>query len=397
MMHPANHVGAPEAANWQHFMQFGLHPPDVGTQLYDGIDYVFVRSSTEIVGHKTEACHEAANIRLLTLEQVPCDLCAYARVMGHLGYQANFSHHVPLYEVWPYKTVVFMNTGVRGPLIAPGSSHWMDVLGMSGQRQRPLLYKDELEFKTIGAASISWEAQLHAQSYFLVIPLAAQEYYFTSFSKACHAKFKQQCIGDVEVHTIIALRNLGHGFKWFSFLQNVTVEDAGTPEELRRNHGYPLYNPTHAYSDPCRVPFIKFGGVSWGYIKSRTKREVLQLASQMLALVTENDSKLNPPPPGGIVLSSVSTAYNSRNFFQHRPKGYLAAGEGVESGEGGTCRFYGEKGFSIDFAPLQGPQAPNPKGGARSAGAQLEAARELARMRAQQNAARPQRDRPRLG
>jgi hypothetical protein len=246
---------AREAGNLDHFLRYGLIDEGVSTQLFDGVDFVFSRLVPDIT--EITMCYERGNVKVLLVPQVPCDLCAHAMVLTYLGYDETVRNATS----WPYKSVVMMNSGVRGPFLGRGSSSWIDVVSMAGQPSRSLYEFDESAklFRTMSVLMLSIQVQFHAQSYFVVVPFSMLAQTFETFSISCVGE-KGGCIVFSEIRTLVSVKT--RNFRAFATGYNVTVtrENFATVEEsltdyftvvVRRTTSRMLNPVNSLYIDTC--------------------------------------------------------------------------------------------------------------------------------------------------
>ena len=324
-----------EWGNFGFFWEFGVLADGQETELFDGVDYVFYRiskSNTDV-----EMCSEHGNVKFLWVPPGPCDLCGHARVLRFLGYDNETSG----IDSWPYKSVVFMNSGVRGPFLHKKSSSWVDLVSVGrtddmtfatevedgfgeggprtpNGRQQSFDLTDFTRFRTVWAVSLnlggvggdshsSLNLKPHAQSYFLVIPAGILAEYYARFDASCgrglvgfvfssikdiSARFeemvitkrKEGCIEKAEIRTLsIALEN--NFDVYFSLLQTSIYNASGVDawERLSQQRHLPIstFNPTVVYNDPCKALFVKFGGdvMKEGSLPKKTMKAVNRLTS----------------------------------------------------------------------------------------------------------------------
>ena len=367
--------------NFQFFLKHGLLDATQSTVLFDRVDYVFIRINTAVTAAQEVATLEdfssaedegpgctktggtarrtakgiaqdlrekiLGNVRFFWVPAVSCDLCAHWHVMNTLGIgggvnteQQHASTFSPLtYAPKPrlipvgvgskqvmvdYKSVVLMNSGVRGPFVngVMEGGHdqglgereptwvpsWIDQVSMGEDIEvwnrnfrRPMFGRFDADtFETLSVAALSRMMRFHAQTYFLVAPKSLVALLHQLQARGCDGGGgmssskggpKQACINVVELETISGLHVHQQGnsqkrfrkpptHKFYSLSLNDTYRyPRSIPEE---NSGWewimaitkPVIqreiikdpkklgtdNPTLYHVDPCRAIFMKFGG-----------------------------------------------------------------------------------------------------------------------------------------
>jgi hypothetical protein len=237
--------------NFNFFMHNGLFAAGFKTGFFDGVDYIFIKTRAGTDPDDVRFCFVDHNIRTVLVPPGPCDLCAYARVLAALeapGGDADTS-------VLQYSHFVLINSGARGPFMAPNEGPWIDVVAAAGTRQ--------YQARTVSAALISHEKAFHPQSYFVSLPAAAMALAQREFLKTCHhPDDKGYCIDFGE--TAMGGLYLRHGFSVYSFGQGLRFKNLTDVEDWTDGDPSVLtVNPTMRWSDPCASIFTKFGGLVW--------------------------------------------------------------------------------------------------------------------------------------
>jgi hypothetical protein len=293
MMHlPEHDDRAPEWGNVMHFFRFGLLPKSQPTQLFDSVDFIFMRPRRDVTN--ITVCNKYENVKMVFVPLTNCDLCTHAQMLQYLGYKTEYSSK--LSSNWPYKSVVMMNSGVRGPFMSPNSSSWIDVASMAGQPSRPVRMKKDFRFGTVASITFSWDGTPHIQSYWLTLPLTAIAYYYTTFLAVCGSTHtKDYCIKNGEFKTAPGplLSPNGSPLSIFSFHRNVTIRGTDNLEEVRLRVKQDKGNPSCDKVDPCKTMFRKFGGEGWTAYPWEDKKKVYRLTMymtlQQLPLFTDLD------------------------------------------------------------------------------------------------------------
>jgi hypothetical protein len=284
-----------EWTNFAFFLQFGMLSNGVSTELFDGVDYVFAR--TKHSASAVTTCSHHDNVRFVWVPTGPCDLCSHYRVLTWLGFDAQNV------ASWPYKSVIFMNSGVRGPFLHENSSSWIDIVSMAGQNYRSLLRENDASFRTVHATAMSWEVKMHAQSYFLAVPASALAIVHGIYGRGACGGSDEECVHLAEIPMATHLVDGDGGgltrglqeapFSVYIALQNFTYRRGMMRRAAERAYiGRPgAVNPCFEYTDPCQGIFVKFGGRVW---RDRKVHAATRKALSHLTMLMEAQNTRQP-------------------------------------------------------------------------------------------------------
>lgn len=147
---------AQEWSNLDYFMRNGMS--DAGT------DYVFVLPSLEAEWWPARYRNLSGRVSFIRAPRAcPCDLCAHALALkGMEGLETD------------YTTIVFFNTGARGPYPIGGGAGWMDRL--RGYTHNGMAVSN----------TIVWEGRCYVPSYFIAMPSCVVSYVRDMWHETCH-------------------------------------------------------------------------------------------------------------------------------------------------------------------------------------------------------------------
>jgi hypothetical protein len=302
-----------EVRNINFFAQHGVLPANTSTRFFTGVDYVFLRQGRVDV---PSTCNTQDNVRSVIVPPGPCDLCAHARVLEHLGVAG------PGAVSTQYSQVIMLNSGTRGPFndASPDGAVWVDVASAAGSRKWAP--------HTVSSVLFSLERVPHPQSYFLSVPRFAFGVIFAVFNGTCRSATKLQCIASGEIQ--IAHFLFGHGIAVYSLAQRrllhnftevavMASEVIRAPVELHlqpkqeqvtaymaamKRQRTRFLNPTMMWTDPCAAVFVKFGGDVWE--RGKISAEVLRAVQRLTDFQNDKSPKLGPRSPVENALSCMT-------------------------------------------------------------------------------------------
>lgn len=241
-----------EYDNMRLFLANAVLAPDTPTKLYSAVDYVFTRIS-EQVDAPTIISKPRANVWFVHVPEktTPCDLCAHGVVVKLLGINLHTD----------YDSVVYMNSGARGPYIQC-NEHWMDVVTMVGNPLLPLLPDGSIDEKyrpvTAGYHALLWGGNL--ESWFIMAPRPAFGIVTELWREACVSHFTD-CIYHAEVplrKRVESELSMSTYAMCQATLLNGAIDSASI--ESAFTSSWLTEKITGQWSEPCKCIFIKFGG-----------------------------------------------------------------------------------------------------------------------------------------
>lgn len=220
------------------------------TQLFRSVDFVFTKLNVNV--KEVTRCARFKNMQLLWVPPGPCDLCAHAQALQFVD--AEF-----------FDQLILMNSGVRGPFVAPHGAHWLDAVSIAG-RSKISNSPSSSDFPSVVASpQLSWQNAFHPQSYLLSVPQrVAKEVLIPLWMKTCsNGKFACTIDGECAMgnHFLsrgIHVHSLGRNFTVTSMAEG---QPGGIYHRLYRVPDMP--NPTLWPQDPCASIFVKLGGDVW--------------------------------------------------------------------------------------------------------------------------------------
>uniref|UniRef100_A0A7S0VL25 Uncharacterized protein n=1 Tax=Hemiselmis tepida TaxID=464990 RepID=A0A7S0VL25_9CRYP len=258
--------------NLRHFVRNGVYESGFSSSLHTGVDFYFVSIAAGLTKVELLAIAEGGQHVLLLVPPGPCDLCAHSHALRYIGLDK---------VTCTYRTVVMLNSGVRGPFLSGKSSHWIDVVTAAGREEFPGASCPDPAVSNLRVFSVavSWERQMHSQSYFSAYPREAVKVVTKLYGDSCSKK-KKGCAFQGEVMTLSML--LEKNITTYSSSQGFVVESQDRAREYRKNHELHPKNPTLGYIDPCDSVFIKAGGLV--FRAGLIPKQVLWRASNLSAI-----------------------------------------------------------------------------------------------------------------
>jgi hypothetical protein len=234
-----------ERANYDFFLEFGVIPGrQQSTVVFSGVDYVFIVQNPAARAARRVNVSREGNVFYYETPQYHCDLATHAVMID------TFSQDVVINGIaWNasttigdvYGSLVMLNRGVRGPFLSAfeRSDSWIDFIGVLNIN------------KTIVGISVSFQIQIHVQSFFVAIPGEAvakwRNFYMTG------ARSMKDCMFRTETHTLYFANSLGLG------AYSLSQGDFAPKFRARTLGTGPLKYPM----DPCTAMFVKFGGTAY--------------------------------------------------------------------------------------------------------------------------------------
>ncbi len=223
-----------ERTNLDFFYEFGVVPDGVATAVFSAVDIVFILQHENATSVRLVNM-SAGNVFYYETPKYHCDLATHAMVIDTFAEDFGFEYA----EL--YGTLVMLNRGVRGPFLSDAENphSWIDVIGFLNMN------------RTVVGISISYQIQIHVQSFFVAIPGDVvpkwRNFYMTG------ARSMKDCMFRTETHTLYFANSLGLGAYSLS-------QGAFAPKFRARTLGTgPLKYPV----DPCTSMFVKFGGTAY--------------------------------------------------------------------------------------------------------------------------------------
>ena len=297
-----------EWSNIDFFLSMGYIPEGVQTELFEGVDFIFYRIKNDV--EKVELCSKQGNVYFYFVPPCRCDLCAHGRILHHIGYNPDGTSTAEYLKSegeggFPYKQVVMLNSGVRGPIQHPDSGYWIDNAAMAGEDSRPQWLQDDLlqHWTTVagtkmntGPAFRQTAFPLHLQSYYVVVPISSLPVYYRIFLKGgCDGKApyddvpaKFGCIVHGEIltssefidptknrlvkprlplkhnnndSTQSGVEEAPHNYRVYSFGRRAMFELKDSKDAAAENRWWAAHGGhLGEYVDPCLGMFVKFGG-----------------------------------------------------------------------------------------------------------------------------------------
>ena len=227
-------MGPVERDNFNFFLDFGIVPFGVDTAVFSGVDYIFVLQRNSI-HNPILLLNQSGNVFWYETPQYHCDLSTHAMLLD------TFTRDRKVNISREYGSVIMLNRGVRGPFMSANESAgtWLDVIGFHNIN------------RTIVSIAISYQIQIHIQSYFAAIPGHVAQLWRNFYLTG--ARSMKDCMFRTETHTLFEANRLGLGA--YSLTQG-----AFAPPFRKKTLGTgPLKYPF----DPCTSIFVKIGGTAY--------------------------------------------------------------------------------------------------------------------------------------
>lgn len=242
-----------EYDNLRLFLAKAVLAASTPTKLYSSVDYVFTRISQEVTV-PTLVARPRDNVWFVHAveKSTPCDLCAHGVAVTLLGINLTAD----------YDSVLYLNSGVRGPYVHSDTEHWMDVLTMAGNPVLPLQPDGSVDDRhravTGGYHSFLWGG--HLESWLVLAPRPAFGIVGELWAEACKGDFNH-CINYAENQLRRRVEGELAGMATYATCQATLLNGASdTGAVLRLYNGEWLPEITRRWAEPCKCIFIKFGG-----------------------------------------------------------------------------------------------------------------------------------------